>query len=295
MKIAMILPVNEDETIGDDMSSGYLLRKLSSELRKNGMEVTTISLRDGLRDSECIPNNMGKVTIKANSFLSSEGFLAMADLFERGEQYELIHNHCGFLPLTYSELTSTPMLTSIYSPVPPDELTIYKKYNHRTFYVTSSQSLRNPELDYIANIDHTRKDSNSMEELVNSYIRVYEKIIDQTRREDHRPWGFFEILADSPDHKVKRITVYPGQRLSYQRHHKRSEHWYILFGEAIVTKNGVDIPLASGQSIELPVKTWHRICNPGKINMVFIEIQTGQYFGEDDIERSQDDYGRILM
>jgi mannose-6-phosphate isomerase len=129
--------------------------------------------------------------------------------------------------------------------------------------------------------------------MVADYIRVYETIIERTRREDHRPWGFYEVLEDKPDHKVKRITVYPGQRLSYQRHFRRSEHWYVLSGTAVVTQNDEDIERVSGQAIDLPVGTWHRIRNPGPDNLVFIEVQTGDYFGEDDIERAEDDYGRV--
>jgi mannose-6-phosphate isomerase len=112
------------------------------------------------------------------------------------------------------------------------------------------------------------------------------------KREDHRPWGFFEILADKPDHKVKRITVYPEQRLSYQRHFRRSEHWYVVSGRAVATKDGQEIDLASAQALDVPVGSWHRIQNPGAEPLVFIEVQTGEYFGEDDIERAQDDYGR---
>jgi mannose-6-phosphate isomerase len=114
----------------------------------------------------------------------------------------------------------------------------------------------------------------------------------QTQKQDHRPWGFYEILADSPDHKVKRITVYPKQRLSYQRHKRRSEHWFVISGNAVVTKDGQLYELSSGGSIDLPAGAWHRIQNPGSENMAFIEVQTGDYFGEDDIERSEDDYGR---
>ncbi|MGK7345891.1 MAG: phosphomannose isomerase type II C-terminal cupin domain [Candidatus Nitrospinota bacterium M3_3B_026] len=113
-----------------------------------------------------------------------------------------------------------------------------------------------------------------------------------TGSEGHRPWGFYEVLSDAPDHKVKRITVRPGQRLSYQRHSRRSEHWYVVSGIAVVTRDGERIELAAGESVDLPVKTWHRISNPGAGDMVFIEVQTGDYFGEDDIERSEDDYGR---
>jgi mannose-6-phosphate isomerase-like protein (cupin superfamily) len=120
----------------------------------------------------------------------------------------------------------------------------------------------------------------------------HENISQQKQLEDHRPWGFYEILADSLDHKVKRITVYPKQRLSYQRHKRRSEHWFVISGKAVVTKDGQLHELPSGESIDLPVGTWHRIQNPGSENIVFIEVQTGDYFGEDDIERSEDDYGR---
>jgi len=110
--------------------------------------------------------------------------------------------------------------------------------------------------------------------------------------EDHRPWGFYRVLADEPDHKVKRITVYPGRRLSYQRHFRRSEHWYLLSGRAVVTRDGQDLSLSAGEAVDLPVTTWHRIRNPGDVDLVFIEVQTGDYFGEDDIERTEVDSGR---
>lgn len=116
---------------------------------------------------------------------------------------------------------------------------------------------------------------------------------DQQGTVDHRPWGFYEILSDAADSKVKRITVYPKQRLSLQRHFHRSEHWYLISGLAIVTRNGEEITLSARQSVDLPVLAWHRIRNIGEENVVFIEVQTGDYFGEDDIERSQDDYGRV--
>ena len=109
---------------------------------------------------------------------------------------------------------------------------------------------------------------------------------------DHRPWGFYEVLSDKPDHKVKRITVYPAKRLSLQRHQKRSEHWYIVFGNAVVTIEAEEIPLKEGESIDIPKGTAHRIANKGSGDVVFIEVQRGEYFGEDDIERLEDDFGR---
>jgi mannose-6-phosphate isomerase len=114
-----------------------------------------------------------------------------------------------------------------------------------------------------------------------------------TEREDHRPWGYYCVLADEPDHKVKRIVVYPSQRLSLQRHSRRAEHWYILQGEAIVTRNEEEMCLCSGQAVDLPKGAWHRIMNPGHEDLVLIEVQTGEYFGEDDIERVEDDYDRV--
>ena len=110
--------------------------------------------------------------------------------------------------------------------------------------------------------------------------------------DDHRPWGHYRVLTDDDDHKVKRIVVKPGQRLSLQRHRHRAEHWYIVRGHAIVRRNDEEFSLQAGDSVDIPQHSWHRIANPGTENMVFIEVQRGDYFGEDDIERSEDDYGR---
>lgn len=375
--------------------------------------------------------------------------LHISEVFERGDEFDLIHNHFDYLPLTYMGMTTTPVLTTIHGFSSPGILPVYKKYNRKAFYVAISEADKSPELDYLATIHHgidlqrftfrqdhgeyllffgrihhekgTREcievaratgmklllagiiqdtdyfdrqvrphldderiiyvgsagpekrdqllggayallhpinfdepfglsvveamacgtpviaiNRGSMPEIVadrrtgflvaevgemieavaevrnidrlqcrkwveerfgsdrmvGDYLGVYEKVIEQTKREDHRPWGFYEILVDAPDHKVKRITVYPGRRLSYQRHFRRSEHWYLIRGKAVVTRNGEEIELASGHAVDVPVATWHRIRNPGPENVVFIEVQTGDYFGEDDIERSEDDYGR---
>lgn len=99
-------------------------------------------------------------------------------------------------------------------------------------------------------------------------------------------------MEDAPDHKVKRLWIDPGKRLSYQRHKSRSEHWVIIAGEAVVTLDGRDIRLGPGQSIDIPSGAAHRVANPGSTPLVLIEIQTGRYFGEDDIIRLEDDFGR---
>ena len=108
-----------------------------------------------------------------------------------------------------------------------------------------------------------------------------------------RPWGSYEVLQESALHKVKSIIVQPGRRISYQRHEKRAEHWFIVSGEAEVTIDGVVERHKPGGSIDIGIGAAHRIANIGKEELVFIEVQTGTYFGEDDIIRLEDDFGRI--
>jgi len=110
---------------------------------------------------------------------------------------------------------------------------------------------------------------------------------------EHRPWGSFTILADESDHKVKRIEVKPGQRLSLQRHKYRQEHWLVVKGEAVVTLDDNLITLGPGEAVDIARGQVHRVENKGKELLVFIEVQLGDYFGEDDIERLEDDYGRL--
>jgi mannose-6-phosphate isomerase len=114
------------------------------------------------------------------------------------------------------------------------------------------------------------------------------------REFSERPWGNYTVLDDdAPDHKVKRLVVHPGQRLSYQRHFKRAEHWFIVSGTAKVTLDGTVIELHAGESVDIPLRGAHRIANEGDADVVFIEVQHGSYFGEDDIVRLEDDYGRL--
>jgi mannose-6-phosphate isomerase-like protein (cupin superfamily) len=107
-----------------------------------------------------------------------------------------------------------------------------------------------------------------------------------------RPWGRYDVLADEASHKVKRLTVDPGHRLSYQRHHRRAEHWFVVEGDALVTLDGVEHVVATGEAIDIPRGAAHRVENKGPVPLVLVEVQHGSYFGEDDIERLSDDYGR---
>lgn len=109
---------------------------------------------------------------------------------------------------------------------------------------------------------------------------------------NERPWGGFCVLEDASGHKVKRLVVQPRRRLSYQRHARRAEHWFVVRGQGVVTLDGQLTPVAEGQAVDIPRGAAHRIENTGSSDLVFIEVQHGDYFGEDDITRLEDDYGR---
>lgn len=376
--------------------------------------------------------------------------LHISELFEQADQFDLVHNNFDYLPLTYSAMTTTPVVTTIHGFSTPRILPVYEKYNDKHFYVSISDADRAPSLDYLATVHHgidlaqftfqkqpedyilffgrihndkgareaieiakatdmklimagiiqdqdyhkeyvesqlepgkiefigsvgpeqrdrllggarvllhpiqfnepfglsviesmacgtpviafnkgsmpelIRHGENgflvdnvdqaitairqiseidravcrqhvadhfSAERMVDQYLNLYQQVIDKTARESHRPWGYYKVLADSDDYKSKEIVVFPGKRLSLQRHQRRTEHWYILEGNAEVTLDDRIFQLKPGQAVDIPCGAKHRIRNPAVSgNMRFIEVQTGDYFGEDDIERFEDDYGR---
>ena len=110
---------------------------------------------------------------------------------------------------------------------------------------------------------------------------------------EKRPWGRFFVLHDEPTYKLKRLEVDPGCRLSYQYHHKRSEAWTIVEGIGTITLDGDVKDYSKGETVLIPQGVKHRIENKGQVKVVFIEVQTGNYFGEDDIVRIEDDYNRV--
>lgn len=375
--------------------------------------------------------------------------LHISEVFERANEFDIIHNHFDYLPLTYSKLVNTPVVTTIHGFSSRKILPVYKKYNNSTFYVSISDAYRCNELDYIATVRHgidvesfpfndkpedyllfisrihrdkgakeaievakktgmklrmagfiadseyyknevephidneqiiyeghvsqerkkellsnarallhminydeafglgvvealtcgtpviainrgampeliiheetgflvnnvneaaeavqkldsiSRKRCResvekrfSVDRMVEEYIKVYETILEKRKREEERPWGFYEVLTETPGYKVKRITVLPQEEISLQRHAHRNEHWYVVSGEGLVTKNGDQIRVLVGDSVDLPANEIHRVSNIGGQNLVFIEIAQGDYLGEDDIERLEDRYGR---
>jgi mannose-1-phosphate guanylyltransferase/mannose-6-phosphate isomerase len=109
----------------------------------------------------------------------------------------------------------------------------------------------------------------------------------------YRPWGFYESLIHSDRFQVKRIVVSPGHRLSLQKHFHRAEHWVVVSGSALVTRDADEMLVRENESVYLPLGCTHRLANPGRIPLTLIEVQSGSYLGEDDIVRFEDTYGRI--
>ena len=109
---------------------------------------------------------------------------------------------------------------------------------------------------------------------------------------DERPWGSYEVLVDAPDHKVKQILVKPGKRLSLQKHARLSEHWFVVRGTGVVMLDGAPVEDGPGVAVDIALGASHRIENTGAADLVFVEVQHGDYFGEDDIVRLEDDFGR---
>jgi mannose-1-phosphate guanylyltransferase len=108
----------------------------------------------------------------------------------------------------------------------------------------------------------------------------------------NRPWGTYTTLKEENGYKVKRITVRPGQSLSLQYHHRRSEHWVVVRGKGLVQVGDVEYPTGPGEYRYIPLKETHRLTNTGEEELVLIEVQCGDYLGEDDIVRLADIYGR---
>ena len=136
-----------------------------------------------------------------------------------------------------------------------------------------------------------QKDANGLKRLV-AKLKTVAPHVTEDHLKVHRPWGSYQSIDTGDRHQVKRIVVKPGNRLSLQKHHHRSEHWIVVRGTARVTVNELVKTVHENESIHIPIGAVHRLENPGKILLELIEVQTGSYLGEDDIIRIEDDYRR---
>jgi len=451
MRIAMLAPIAQRTGPGPSGPRERMVALLIEGLAAAGIDVTVIEPEAASGSNrEPVMGSGGPVRSKSRDPKVLE-CLRLSEVFEKADNFDLIHNHHDFVALSYSGLVKTPIVTTIHGLCSQESLSVYKKYDGRAYYVSVSDANRAPDLSYVATVYHgidveafsfneiggdyllfsgriqprhgageavsiaerARKklviagaiadrhyfereiepavDGNrvqflgpalpeqrisllgnalavlhpvgcedpfglsvmeanacgtpviafpsgpvpeivtegvngflvrdvveaaeavgrvsaisridcrrlaeqrfSRDRMVEDYLQVYARVLEETKREDHRPWGYYEVLSDRPDHKVKRIVVHPGKRLSLQRHTHRAEHWTIISGSPLVTCNDDEIPLQPGDSINIPLGAKHRIFNPGFEPVVFIEVQTGDNFAENDIQRFEDDFGRVL-
>lgn len=126
-----------------------------------------------------------------------------------------------------------------------------------------------------------------------SHLKTQNHQTHKFHRTVHRPWGNYTILEESERFKIKRIVVKPGASLSLQMHHHRSEHWIVVSGMAEVTNGEEQFFIKTNESTYIPAGHKHRLKNPGVLDLIMIEVQSGEYLGEDDIVRFQDNYGRV--
>jgi mannose-6-phosphate isomerase len=195
---------------------------------------------------------------------------------------DLVHALAGPASLALAPLMSVPFLFTVTEPM-DEPLAAALIQSGMIGLVAAEPTLARDGVAWLgtAPADEAHADA---------YAAFYRSLLD--RRPNYRPWGHYENLAEGVDHKLKRITVDPGKRLSYQKHTRRAEHWVVLRGEGVVILDGVAIFLKPGESVDIPQGACHRIENRGIEPLLFAEAQRGDYFGEDDIIRLDDDFGR---
>jgi mannose-1-phosphate guanylyltransferase len=170
---------------------------------------------------------------------------------------------------------------------------------HNTFVQSSDRLIATVGVDDLMIIDtpdallvaHTEK-SQEVKQVVQR-LKLANHDAYKLHRTVSRPWGTYTILEHGPRFKIKRIEVRPGRSLSLQMHHHRSEHWVVVSGMAKVTNGDQELFISTNESTYIPAGHKHRLENPGIVDLVMIEVQSGEYLGEDDIVRYEDAYGRF--
>ncbi len=450
MRVGMLSPISRGTPPKHYGPTERVVSFLTEGLVERGVDVTLFATADSETSGRL--HSVAPRHCEEDNELDTKVWecLHISELFEMADKFDVIHNHFDFLPLSYSGLIKTPVITTIHGFSSQQTLEVYRKYDKKVYYVSTSNANRSPELTYFATVYHgidvesfTFNDSGgdyliffgrihpengtreaieiakqagldlviagviedkeyfrseveptldgkrvryigsitpdkqnallgggrallypinfddpfgltlveanacgtpvisftkgsareiishgingflvqdisdavkaiehieeisrrecrkiaaerfSRDRMVDEYLELYQRILEENKREDHRPWGYYEILSDVPDHKVKRIVVFPGKRLSLQSHRRRAEHWTVVSGYPVVVRDAEELSLRPGDSVDIPREAKHRLLNPGQEAVVFIEVQMGDYFGEDDIERFEDDYGRV--
>jgi len=275
MRIAIISPLAADaaesgQQAADLRTASRVAYALSRQLQSRGHQTTLIEVGEDGPDAD----------------------LALANVVEHVDDFDVVHTFAGHRSLSHVGTMRTVVVASVSREMIAWAPAIYRHFHDRVHFVAAAPTDAADGLR-LASVIPWGSGEDSVPEMVASFEELYTKLLSRAARIDRRPWGYYEVLADEPDHKVKRIVVYPGKRLSLQKHRRRTEHWFVLTGEALVTRDEEMIRVTAGHAIDIPVGAWHRVQNPATTDMAFIEVQTGDYFGEDDIERQEDDFGRV--
>lgn len=247
--------------------------------------IATDSFHDIVDDLMKEGLDINTLTIKPE--LSLQSHQEIAEFMAGSRGYDLIHVIGSAVPVLYCRFLDVPMLVTICTDPTEMEKRIYMAAPVNCYFISA------PGVQDVAGVDMLSVPDVSCVYAAQDYHRIYEHIDHLHSREDHRPWGFYEVISDECDnHKIKRITLWPKKRLSLQLHKKREEHWVVIAGQALVTLGDETVRLKPAGSIDIPRGVTHRVENTGDEPLVFIEVQQGDYFGEDDIIRLQDDFGR---
>ncbi len=283
MKVAFLTSAQPNHEEIDDNFSAGTLKDIISVIGLSGWDVEEVSL------DYCEPESpdTGQYCVPLTCLDGLSRFFRTAD------NYGLVFNYIGLVPLLMSGITETPMLTVLNSEKHRQLDKFYDSFASTSHFVWCEQSDTADHPLPCHEINFDESDSRDVATIIaNGLVQAGKELLQRLKKEDHRPWGYYVVLSDLDDHKVKRIVVYPRKRLSLQSHKRRSEHWMVVSGKGAVTLDSREIELKPGDSVDIPVGTRHRMTNREDEPVVFIEVQTGDYFGEDDIQRYEDDFGR---
>jgi mannose-1-phosphate guanylyltransferase len=218
-------------------------------------------------------------------------------VMEKSKNVKVVHSDFG-----WSDLGSFDALDEVF-PKGDDGNTlfdngIYVDSNDNFVFASDARTIATVDVENLIIVDTpdalliSKKGSSQKVKKVVKELKIRKTGLHQIHLTVHRPWGTYTILEDSERYKIKRIVVKQGKRLSLQKHYHRSEHWIVVCGTAVVTIGGEEKLLRANESTYIPMGEVHRLENPGKIDLVLIEAQVGEFLGEDDIVRFEDDFSR---
>lgn len=306
MRIAMLAPITRRIPPRPYRPEEQMISDLTECLLERGHQVVLFAAGNSLTRAELVATCPRPLVESEDDPWPDPRWWEEAHISEcmglaAGGKFDIVHNHMHVKALVFAMDLKIPVLTNLHGAARDKQLhSLLLRFKDYPF-VAMDKEERDllPGLNYTAEIPlPSAKECKQIDPMVDQYEALYQDLVSakipsptsELRR--ITPWGTWEVLEDDPLFKVKRIRINPGQRLSYQRHQKRREHWVVVMGKAQVVLDGKTIDLEPGQAVDIPEKAAHRMGNPTDESMVFIEVQRGEYFGEDDIERLDDDYGR---